>query len=83
MVFVPVIAIVLMICGVRHIPAYQCTFEGCERTFSVLSNMRRHARTHTQSGQAPADVSEEEESPSDSSTQPSGTGSKGRRTSSQ
>ncbi|ETW80828.1 hypothetical protein HETIRDRAFT_18758, partial [Heterobasidion irregulare TC 32-1] len=26
---------------------YVCTFEGCDRTFSVQSNMRRHARTHT------------------------------------
>ncbi|KAI9463623.1 hypothetical protein BJY52DRAFT_1221600 [Lactarius psammicola] len=29
---------------------FKCTFEGCNRTFSVQSNMRRHARTHLQSG---------------------------------
>ncbi|KDQ53471.1 hypothetical protein JAAARDRAFT_89965, partial [Jaapia argillacea MUCL 33604] len=25
---------------------FQCPHEGCGRTFSVLSNMRRHARGH-------------------------------------
>ncbi|KAI0320907.1 hypothetical protein OF83DRAFT_1052169 [Amylostereum chailletii] len=59
---------------------YACTFEGCDRTFSVQSNMRRHARTHTQGSHAP-DVSEEDESPNEASPQPSGSGS-GRRTSS-
>lgn len=28
---------------------YPCTFPGCGRCFSVLSNMRRHARVHAQS----------------------------------
>ncbi|EPQ57547.1 hypothetical protein GLOTRDRAFT_127898 [Gloeophyllum trabeum ATCC 11539] len=27
---------------------FMCPYEGCGRTFSVLSNMRRHARVHTQ-----------------------------------
>ncbi|KIK99057.1 hypothetical protein PAXRUDRAFT_823158 [Paxillus rubicundulus Ve08.2h10] len=27
---------------------FVCTFEGCGRSFSVLSNMRRHARVHTE-----------------------------------
>jgi hypothetical protein len=30
--------------------AFQCPHEGCGRNFSVLSNMRRHARVHTQEG---------------------------------
>ncbi|KAI9572150.1 hypothetical protein HD554DRAFT_2015430, partial [Boletus coccyginus] len=25
---------------------FTCTFQGCGRSFSVLSNMRRHARVH-------------------------------------
>ena len=28
--------------------AFVCTFEGCGRSFSVLSNMRRHARVHAE-----------------------------------
>jgi len=28
--------------------AFVCTFEGCGRSFSVLSNMRRHARVHVE-----------------------------------
>lgn len=30
--------------------AFTCTIEGCGRTFSVLSNMRRHARVHQAGG---------------------------------
>ncbi|TEB37405.1 hypothetical protein FA13DRAFT_1622266 [Coprinellus micaceus] len=29
---------------------FACPVEGCGRSFSVLSNMRRHARVHTQPG---------------------------------
>ncbi|KAH7929885.1 hypothetical protein BV22DRAFT_102918 [Leucogyrophana mollusca] len=29
---------------------FLCTFEGCGRSFSVLSNMRRHARVHAPAG---------------------------------
>ncbi|KAF8514254.1 hypothetical protein BU17DRAFT_26562, partial [Hysterangium stoloniferum] len=25
---------------------FACSFPGCDRHFSVMSNMRRHARTH-------------------------------------
>jgi hypothetical protein len=28
-------------------PAFQCPFPDCSRRFSVMSNMRRHARVHT------------------------------------
>ncbi|KAI0266818.1 hypothetical protein BC834DRAFT_969327 [Gloeopeniophorella convolvens] len=41
---------------------FKCTFEGCDRTFSVQSNMRRHARTHLQSGNEVRESSGEEES---------------------
>ncbi|THH19957.1 hypothetical protein EW146_g1308 [Bondarzewia mesenterica] len=40
---------------------YVCTVEGCGRTFSVQSNMRRHARTHSQSGIQARESSGEEE----------------------
>ncbi|KAA1476089.1 hypothetical protein DENSPDRAFT_492841 [Dentipellis sp. KUC8613] len=39
---------------------YMCTVEGCGRTFSVQSNMRRHARTHSQSGNQMRGSSSEE-----------------------
>jgi len=43
--------------------AFTCPFEGCGRSFSVLSNMRRHARVHTsvphQSGEAFSDEGSE------------------------
>ncbi|KZV68173.1 hypothetical protein PENSPDRAFT_25823 [Peniophora sp. CONT] len=39
-----------------HFPAYRCTFRGCERTFSALSKMRRHAQFHDFTNAA--DVSE-------------------------
>jgi len=41
---------------------FKCTFEGCNRTFSVQSNMRRHARTHLQSGNEARESEGEEES---------------------
>ncbi|KZV63802.1 hypothetical protein PENSPDRAFT_198784 [Peniophora sp. CONT] len=58
---------------------YKCTFEGCERTFSVLSNMRRHARTHQHPNAADVqetsedDQDEGEDSPT--ATHGSGSGS--------
>jgi hypothetical protein len=51
--------------------AFQCTFEGCNRMFSVQSNMRRHARTHLQSGNE-AHESEGEEESEEGSPQPQG-----------
>ena len=45
--------------------AYKCNFEVCERDFSVLSNMRRHARTHQQPNAA--DVQETSEDDQDES----------------
>ncbi|KAI0305757.1 hypothetical protein B0F90DRAFT_1700817 [Multifurca ochricompacta] len=45
---------------------FRCTFEGCSRTFSVQSNMRRHARTHLQSGNEARESEGEEESEEDS-----------------
>ncbi len=45
-----------------HATAFRCTFEGCNRTFSVQSNMRRHARTHLQSGNDTRESEGEEES---------------------
>lgn len=44
---------------------FVCNFEGCGRSFSVLSNMRRHQRVHTQppSRQQPHDSSDEAPSP--------------------
>ncbi|KAI0062907.1 hypothetical protein BV25DRAFT_1824957 [Artomyces pyxidatus] len=53
---------------------YACTFEGCDRTFSVQSNMRRHARTHTQTGQA-QESSGEDESEGSPHISPRATGS--------
>ncbi|KAH9992649.1 hypothetical protein BJV77DRAFT_426696 [Russula vinacea] len=50
---------------------FGCTFEGCNRTFSVQSNMRRHARTHVQSGNE-ARESEGEEESEEESPQPQG-----------
>ncbi|KAH9986548.1 hypothetical protein BJV74DRAFT_774896 [Russula compacta] len=41
---------------------FKCTFEGCNRTFSVQSNMRRHARTHLQSGNEARESEGDEES---------------------
>ncbi|KAH7909039.1 hypothetical protein BJ138DRAFT_1156216 [Hygrophoropsis aurantiaca] len=37
---------------------FLCTFEGCGRSFSVLSNMRRHARVHAPAGQNDASSDE-------------------------
>lgn len=31
------------------ISAFVCPYEGCGRSFSVQSNMRRHAKVHTRS----------------------------------
>ncbi|GLB37640.1 putative zinc finger, C2H2 type [Lyophyllum shimeji] len=41
---------------------FVCPVESCSRSFSVLSNMRRHARVHTQTPLQQADPSSEEES---------------------
>ncbi|KAH9957922.1 hypothetical protein BC827DRAFT_1269907 [Russula dissimulans] len=41
---------------------FKCTFDGCNRTFSVQSNMRRHARTHLQSGNEARESEGDEES---------------------
>jgi hypothetical protein len=48
----------LMLCGA----AFTCTFEGCGRSFSVLSNMRRHARVHTSAPDHFREGSSDEES---------------------
>ncbi|CAL1707605.1 unnamed protein product [Somion occarium] len=40
---------------------YTCPFEGCGRSFSVQSNMRRHARVHTRNADSQADPEEESE----------------------
>lgn len=37
----------IMLC-LTYCAAFVCPVEGCGRSFSVLSNMRRHARVHTQ-----------------------------------
>ena len=42
-------------------PAYVCPFEGCGRSFSVQSNMRRHARVHTRNAEAQQEEDSEEE----------------------
>ncbi|KAH8990507.1 hypothetical protein EDB92DRAFT_1946461 [Lactarius akahatsu] len=53
---------------------FKCTFDGCNRTFSVQSNMRRHARTHLQSGNEARESEGEDEgeegSPQPPATQP-------------
>ncbi|KAF8070657.1 hypothetical protein FPV67DRAFT_1034996 [Lyophyllum atratum] len=41
---------------------FVCPVESCGRSFSVLSNMRRHARVHTQTPLQQADPSSDEES---------------------
>lgn len=46
---------------------FVCPVESCGRSFSVLSNMRRHARVHTQTPLQQADPSSEEESERSSS----------------
>ncbi|KAI9442208.1 hypothetical protein H4582DRAFT_1263657 [Lactarius indigo] len=51
---------------------FKCTFDGCNRTFSVQSNMRRHARTHLQSGNE-ARESEGEDEGEEGSPQPPAT----------
>ncbi|KAI0254007.1 hypothetical protein BJV78DRAFT_1280426 [Lactifluus subvellereus] len=48
---------------------FQCTHDGCNRTFSVQSNMRRHARTHLSPGNE-ARESEGEEGSEEGSPQP-------------
>ncbi|KAK7687065.1 hypothetical protein QCA50_009565 [Cerrena zonata] len=40
---------------------YTCPFEGCGRSFSVQSNMRRHARVHTRTTDTQPDPEEESE----------------------
>ncbi|KAI0278487.1 hypothetical protein BGY98DRAFT_534573 [Russula aff. rugulosa BPL654] len=51
---------------------FRCTHEGCNRTFSVQSNMRRHARTHLQSGNDTRESEGEEESEEGSPQPPQG-----------
>ncbi|KAF8558033.1 hypothetical protein OG21DRAFT_1481816 [Imleria badia] len=41
---------------------FVCTFEGCGRSFSVLSNMRRHARVHAEPPSRHQDGSSDEHS---------------------
>ncbi|EMD37906.1 hypothetical protein CERSUDRAFT_114551 [Gelatoporia subvermispora B] len=43
---------------------FTCPHEGCGRSFSVQSNMRRHARVHTRAGEAQAEP-DEDDSPED------------------
>ena len=59
--------------------AFKCTFEGCERTFSVLSNMRRHARTHQHPNAADVQETSEDDQDDgeDSPTAPQGSGGSG------
>lgn len=40
--------------------AFTCSFEGCGRSFSVLSNMRRHARVHSSMSHPVEDSSDED-----------------------
>ncbi|KAI0745734.1 hypothetical protein C8Q76DRAFT_764865 [Earliella scabrosa] len=54
---------------------FTCPYEGCGRSFSVQSNMRRHARVHTRGAEAQGgDLEEgdsaEEEYPSSESSSP-------------
>ncbi|KAN0133947.1 hypothetical protein V8E53_008165 [Lactarius tabidus] len=49
---------------------FKCTFEGCNRTFSVQSNMRRHARTHSMQSGNEARESEGEDESEEGSPQP-------------
>ncbi|KAH9176324.1 hypothetical protein EDB89DRAFT_149114 [Lactarius sanguifluus] len=49
---------------------FKCTFDGCNRTFSVQSNMRRHARTHLQSGNEARESEEGEDEGEEGSPQP-------------
>ncbi|VDB92003.1 unnamed protein product [Peniophora sp. CBMAI 1063] len=54
---------------------YKCTFGGCERTFSVLSNMRRHARTHQHPNAADVqETSEDDQDEGEDSPTASGSG---------
>lgn len=55
-----------------HATAFGCTFEGCNRTFSVQSNMRRHARTHAQPGNEARGSEGDEEESEEGSPQPQG-----------
>lgn len=48
---------------------FVCTFEGCGRSFSVLSNMRRHARVHAELPGRQHDVSGDELSDKHSPTE--------------
>lgn len=41
---------------------FVCPVESCGRSFSVLSNMRRHARVHTQTPSIPQELSSDESS---------------------
>jgi uncharacterized Zn-finger protein len=42
--------------------AFVCSVEGCGRSFSVLSNMRRHARVHSHTPTKQLDPSSDEDS---------------------
>ena len=63
--------IIVLSADTGHAAAFKCTFEGCNRTFSVQSNMRRHARTHAQPGNEARGSDGEEES-EEGSPQPQG-----------
>ncbi|KAH8107917.1 hypothetical protein BXZ70DRAFT_21530 [Cristinia sonorae] len=43
---------------------YICPFEGCGRSFSVQSNMRRHARVHTRNAESQLEEESDEEAES-------------------
>ncbi|PSR74623.1 hypothetical protein PHLCEN_2v9689 [Hermanssonia centrifuga] len=56
---------------------YVCPFEGCGRSFSVQSNMRRHARVHTRAADASGELDEEEEESESASASNSASHSRG------
>ncbi|KAI0645725.1 hypothetical protein C8Q79DRAFT_1001251 [Trametes meyenii] len=61
---------------------FTCPYEGCGRSFSVQSNMRRHARVHTrgQEAQGSADLEEEGDSAEDEYASSASSSPKSRKT---
>ncbi|KAF8650411.1 hypothetical protein AX16_005218 [Volvariella volvacea WC 439] len=53
----------LMLFSNQIILAFACPVEGCGRSFSVLSNMRRHARVHNQPLRQPSTVTYQYQQP--------------------